>query len=438
MAGKPKDARVQKWRGSYYLFYWDHKTGRQRRLSCESLKAHNAEQRKELVRQYKNKEATEAAEVLVTGHRLDGDALLAKDIEAYLKDCKRRVELREANPDVRAGLSKKSLISMEGTLTHLQDWIEMNNLSRLKSKDLTAKILTKYVDHVVSQTTRLGNKRKKRSAATINLYLRNLKACLKWIQRQTPRRFNDMEALLLPLKPVAGKSRQAMAFSPTEMQAFLTTALEREDESRTILVKPAKGKRHRAEYQQPAAARSATPVSRIYLMLALTGCRLEEALQLRWQDVDVDRGRLIIHAPKTGRTRHILLKAASEGEVAPRLAKLLKLWRDEDPRRKFVLPHGDLKEPVFPKSAWQVVNKQAGVQRIGPQKLRQNFTSYAASLGIPPAVAAMWQGHGVQVAEKHYRAQVLDRNKDAADFEEAMGLDTLIDQMLAEGGTVEA
>lgn len=58
---------------------------------------------------------------------------------------------------------------------------------------------------------------------------------------------------------------------------------------------------------------------------------------------------------------------------------------------------------------------------ITPQKLRQNFTSYAASVGVPASVAAMWQGHGVEVAERHYRAQLIDRQAGHS-FESAMGL----------------
>jgi hypothetical protein len=68
-----------------------------------------------------------------------------------------------------------------------------------------------------------------------------------------------------------------------------------------------------------------------------------------------------------------------------------------------------------------MVAKKLKGPRIGPQALRQNFTSYAASIGIPAAVAAMWQGHAADVAEKHYRAQVLDRNPGKT-IEEVMGL----------------
>lgn len=435
MAGKPKPARVKLWRGTHYLFYTDHTTGKQMRRTCESLGAHNATQRRELEQQQRATERQQAAEVIVHGGRVTGDAVLVDDVADYLKDCQRRVETREANPEVRAGLSPVSLVSMTATIEHFKDWLEASKLTELKSKDLNGSLLTGYVDHVVKEDTRLGNRRKKRSAATVNLYLRNLKACLRWIHRLTPRRFRDFESVIEPLKPVKGRAKPRSAYSPDELAGFVSTALKREDPELVRVVKHRKGTRKRRVYEQPAFSTAATPVSRLFLLLALTGCRLGEALALKWEDVDLDRGRITFHAEKTGMVRWIPLAGASEGEIAPRFAKLLECWWNEAAEEAddpvFVLPHGDLDEPSFPKTAWQVTNKQAELGRIGPQRLRQNFTSYAASLGIPAAVAAMWQGHSADVAERHYRAQVLDRNKDAESFEEAMGLRELIDDLIA-------
>ncbi|MBV6514397.1 MAG: hypothetical protein HPKKFMNG_00020 [Planctomycetes bacterium] len=62
--------------------------------------------------------------------------------------------------------------------------------------------------------------------------------------------------------------------------------------------------------------------------------------------------------------------------------------------------------------------------------LRQNFTSYAASLGIPAAVTALWQGHVKVVAERFYRAQVLERHQGNS-LEQAMGMSKVV-QKLAE------
>lgn len=210
------------------------------------------------------------------------------------------------------------------------------------------------------------------------------------------------------------------AFSSLELAAFLRVSLNREAPGRKVKVLRLKaGQRER--FEQTAVATASTPVSRLFLLLTLTGMRLGEALCLRWKDVDLERGRITIHAQKTGRTRMLPLIGAPEGEVAPGLLALLRQWRLQAGENPFVLPHNGLPAPVFPKSAWQLTNEEADLRRVGPQMLRQNFTSYAASIGIPAAVTALWQGHAANVAERYYRAQVLDRNAGSS-IQDAMGL----------------
>lgn len=70
----------------------------------------------------------------------------------------------------------------------------------------------------------------------------------------------------------------------------------------------------------------------------------------------------------------------------------------------------------FPRKRWERAGK------VRPQALRRSFTSYAASLGIPASVCALWQGHRADVAERFYRMQVLER-LDASSLESAMGLE---------------
>ena len=122
------------------------------------------------------------------------------------------------------------------------------------------------------------------------------------------------------------------------------------------------------------------------------------------------------------------LAGAPEGELGPGFMELLKRWKQEAGDREFVLPSGRLSEPVYPQGPWKQANMLAKVRRIGPQILRRAFTSYCASLGLPPAVVAMWQAHGGAVAEKWYRQQVKARGQGT--LEEAMALRPLIDEML--------
>jgi len=423
MPREKSKARVLHWRGEYYLFYRDHATGKQKRVLCANLDATNAEARADLVKEYRLKEKLDETEVVRRGGMLAYDTPLVGAIRDYLKDCQKRVESREKNPEARSGLSDASGYRITVTIGHFLDWLKREGHESLTTGALGGQLLNSYFHDLAQEKARRGHRTVRRSAATQNLYRRNLKACLSYLDDVRPPLFPDFKPLKKALKPQPVEFGQPKAYSPTVLCKFLKAAVEWESPDAKLKVKRRKGKGsgRLEQFEQGPSSRPATPISRLFLLLALTGCRLGEVLALKWENVDLDRGRITIHAQKTGRTRILPLIGAPEGEVAPGLLELLKAWRTEAPKAVYVLPHNGTGKPMFSKSAWQMVNARAKLERIGPQMLRQNFTSYAASLGVPSTVAAMWQGHSGGVAERHYRAQVLDRNNGAS-FQEAMGL----------------
>lgn len=429
MAGVKKPAHVRMWRGKWYLIYWDYTGGieRERRLSCETLKAITPEARVELVKSYRTREKLDSAEVVIRGGRLAYDSSLVLGLDQYLKDCKRRAAAREANPDARTGISAKTLELLEKSINTFKEWLESEGRANVTTGQLDAPLLRAFIDTIAVKTTKLGNKVVKRSAATVNQYMRNVRTALRWLKSLRPPRFPDFDALNDAFKPLRGKGEPPRAFKPSELQAFMRACLEREDPMRAAnVIRMKDGKRE--TFKQTSPSYSATPTSRLFLLLALTGARLGEVLALKWTDVDLERGRMTIHAEKTGRTRILPLVNAPEGDVAPGLLALLRKWKLEAGKREFILPHDGLAAPMFPKWGWKLALKDSEVKDLGPQALRQNFTSYAASIGVPATVAALWQGHAADVAEKHYRAQVLDRNPGAS-MQEAMGLDAYLDKL---------
>ncbi len=377
-----------------------------------------------MVKEYRLKEKLDETEVVRRGGRLAYDTLLTESLSIYLKDCEKRVESREKNPEARAGLSDKSGVMIKKTIRHFAAWLDREGHVTMTTGRLDVRLLSDYFQNLAQEKTKRGKVAVRRSAATLNLYRRNLKACLSFLDDLRPPLFPDFKPLKKALKPQRVDLPQPKAFSPKELGAFLKAALDWESPDAKVAMKRRKGQGKEEAFDQRPPAKPATPVSRLFLLLALTGCRLGEALALKWADVDLDRGRVTIHAQKTGRTRVLPLVGAPEGDVAPGLLNLLKAWRKEAPKATFVLPHDNIPVPAFPKSGWQMANTRAKQKRIGPQMLRQNFTSYAASLGVPSTVAALWQGHSAGVAERHYRAQVLDRI-DGKSMEEAMGLGIL-------------
>jgi integrase len=423
--GRPREsAHIRIWRGKHYLVYTDF-TGdkpKEVRKSCAALKVFDADGRAELVKRYMLQEKMDTVEVARRGGRLAYDYGLIASLDEFLADTKERADVRAENPDARNGISAKTAELLENAVIMFKDWLTAKGWADLRTGQLDGNMLAKFFDHVATAKTRLGYKTVRRRASTVNQYRRNIRTALRWINRARPPRFPDFESFAHAFKMTRSDAEPPRVFTPKQLKEFFKLALQREDPERKVVVVRFKPRGEKERFEQPATAYAATPVSRLFLMLALTGARVGEILALKWDDVDLERGRLTIRAQKTGKTRILPLMGAPEGDVSPGLVALLRRWRLEAGAREYVLPHDELPRPVFPKSGWQMTAKLVKGPRIGPQALRQNFTSYAASIGIPAAVAAMWQGHAADVAEKHYRAQVLDRNPGKS-IEEAMGLE---------------
>jgi integrase len=109
-------------------------------------------------------------------------------------------------------------------------------------------------------------------------------------------------------------------------------------------------------------------------LLIFTGARLREILHLRWENVDLGRGLLLLPDSKTGRKTIVLNR--------PALAILQTHPRDGS----FVIggthpdrPRTDLKKP------WLAVCRRAGLEGVRLHDLRHRFASIGAgaSLGLP-------------------------------------------------------
>jgi integrase len=111
-------------------------------------------------------------------------------------------------------------------------------------------------------------------------------------------------------------------------------------------------------------------------LLMLTGARLREILDARWEFIDFERGVIFLPDSKTGK-KPIYLSAAA-------LAILSTLVRIEGnphivPGERAGQPRADLKRP------WVAVTKAAGLDGVRIHDLRHSFASVGAgaSLGLP-------------------------------------------------------
>ena len=128
---------------------------------------------------------------------------------------------------------------------------------------------------------------------------------------------------------------------------------------------------------------SASAVAALRLLM-LTGCRRNEILTLRWEDVDLEAGELRLRDAKTG-DRSVALSPAARGvlEALPRL-----------PDNPWVIPGREAGTRLsYLNSQWSVVRARAGLEDVRIHDLRHSFASRALALGESLPMIGKLLGH---------------------------------------------
>ena len=140
-------------------------------------------------------------------------------------------------------------------------------------------------------------------------------------------------------------------------------------------------------------------------LLMLTGCRRNEILTLRWEDVHLDARELRLPDSKTG-PRTVSLSA----EAADVLASLERL-----PANPWVIPGtkpGARLSSIF--EPWRRVRARAGLDDVRIHDLRHTYASRALALGESLPVIAKLLGHAQIQTTARYTHLARDAVKDAA------------------------
>lgn len=139
-------------------------------------------------------------------------------------------------------------------------------------------------------------------------------------------------------------------------------------------------------------------------LLILTGFRLREVLNMRWSDIDFERGIVLLPDTKTGR-RHAVLSA-------PALTLLQGIERLGD----YVIrgdardrPRHDLNRP------WRAIRSHARLDDVRLHDLRHSFASVAAVGGVPLAMIGKMLGHAQASTTQRYAHIADDPLRAAAD-----------------------
>ena len=150
----------------------------------------------------------------------------------------------------------------------------------------------------------------------------------------------------------------------------------------------------RAPWQSVAAVR----------LLALTGCRRSEILELRWSEVDLDRGQLLLADSKTGESVRPLSKAAIEVFKA--------------------VPKGEPTDRVLPgtrgrrhevKPAWTAIRLLAKLPDVRLHDLRHTVASRSQHAGDSLLMTGALLGHRNLATTQKYAHLIADPVRLAAD-----------------------
>lgn len=431
--GRPPDGpRIKKRGKKFYIHYYDYAAGKTVRKACSALKARNKDQRKQLLQDYEKRamviQDNQFAANLLTNYDCKARAALA----LYLRSVRKRRKNRlKGIRDPRLSLAEASVTAIRFTISALGRWLRQS-APNLTTGQMSGTHLSEFFSEMAVNPDLRIRSDAGRAAATesvsghsLNQYRRIVKTALRYLDDVSPALFPRFKVFQSALKANYTQAPEPVAYEPKQLTAAYRAAAKRDDPHRQFQVTREHTRGRKARFVQTTSVVAATPVSRLFLLLALTGMRRSEALGLKWKDVELAKGRIAVRSSKTGKTRTIPLTGDVEHELAPEFLSLLRRWKLEAGDREYVLPHEGTDAPRFNKKTWKVVCMQAGVPDLCPQRLRQNFVSYCRACGVPADSAAKWAGHSTAVAERHYAAQVLDRNPGKS-IEEAMGFADLL------------
>lgn len=126
-------------------------------------------------------------------------------------------------------------------------------------------------------------------------------------------------------------------------------------------------------------------------LLIFTGCRMREILNLRWREVDLERGILLLPDSKTGRKTVILASTAIEVlRTLERVGDYVILGADPK------APRADLNRP------WARIRKYAKIEDVRLHDLRHTFASIGAGSGLGLPIIGKLLGHASVATTQRY------------------------------------
>lgn len=139
------------------------------------------------------------------------------------------------------------------------------------------------------------------------------------------------------------------------------------------------------------------------VFLLWTGCRVGEALQLTWGDIDLSNARVTFTKTKTNRNRAV--------PIAARALKVLERLKDQGSEQPFVI-----NQDTFGKK-WNKLKEGIGIDdaSVTPHTLRHTCAARLVMSGVSLYEVAKWLGHTTIATTQIYAHLAPDHLRGAAE-----------------------
>ncbi|WP_018862278.1 site-specific integrase [Thioalkalivibrio sp. ALJ3] len=219
------------------------------------------------------------------------------------------------------------------------------------------------IEKIREQRLREGKK-----ASTINRELNDLKAALRRAEE-----WQYLEHYPIPtLKALRTDNNREPRYLGEAEEKRLRLALEERDElarRKRSSMNLWRRERRKPEKTEISPNRPPDHLTPLVLLALNTGLRRGELLQLRWNNVDLDRNILTVDGAnaKSAMTRHVPLNAEA--------SRVFSSWAGRGKPSPYVFPGSDGQPMKDLKSSWKRLKNRAGLPDIRFHDLRHTFAS---------------------------------------------------------------
>ena len=401
----------KRWVIDYYQYNQKREKFVRKQVLCDTKRATNDVLRKKLLQRYQEAEDSERRSIEIHGKTSQPTEITIPDaINQFLEKRKKQVSLRQSKGG-KQGISSNTYNELQRSMQSFQEFCDEKKLNKCSEFNTSkAKQMHDWVEMYD------GKANKGISTFSKNKLLVNVKTFINSFKYADDPVFNDIDKLTHILKKFPVEQNFQFYFKPEKLVKILVQAAKHDCEQCKITRESHdKGKKFKGF--MPLKNSSILPH---ILLVLFTGMRRSDALQLKWNYVNLNTASITYQAVKNKKIC-IIPFLDSDHTVSSTMINILKIWNKLRGDDDFVLPHPKSLEPATIKIPLEEFRKKINELDLGFQNLRKTFESYAVSMGVPPAKAAFWVGHSTATAEKHYTAYAFGKLQGNS-IEEAMGL----------------